>query len=547
MVTMRRAALLLLALGLWSGCHRGSTTASSGATPASRASASGGAEAAEPSAAPDALDAQAVLSPEASAPSSSAAPSASFLAFPFGAPAPIARYSCPVVVVGGPFRAFLADGDTRVAFVDGDDLLALVNRSPTGALPPTYAPKDLVDLRDLSPQRPSACESGHACLRRDAAVALRRMFEAMKGDGIVGRVDSAFRGFGTQCWVFDGWAAKARGGFCEAATQSALPGHSQHQLGTTVDAFTSDWAEQGARNGEGVFRNGFGCTKGGRWFDDNAYRFGFVVSYPIDPDDRKDGSRCQPRVDRAVPIDPKTGYKHEPWHLRYVGVEAAGRYHDAWSESGPGTAAEITLEQWLRAQRGLVGDSELPVCDGCECGACATMEGGAHKNPCGDASLLLGDNGRVVAPREEPQIVDAVARKGDDGAMIVEVTVEVPAHTPTQTPVADDEGLAYAEGAAYRALAPYAGGLTHRYDDLPGAWRVAVGGAGAAGGERWPWRASLAQTGLGATWNRANVVLPCKAGKGVVRLRVPASAGAGMRVTLLRDGEERGTRVVSGP
>jgi D-alanyl-D-alanine carboxypeptidase len=456
-----------------------------------------------------------------------------------------------VVVSGGPFHAFLADGDTRVAFVDGDDLLALVNRSPTGALPPTYAPKDLVDLRDLSPQRPAACESGRNCLRKEAAVALRRMFEAMRGDGLVGRVDSAFRGFGTQCWVFDGWAAKAHGGFCEAATQSALPGHSQHQLGTTVDAFTSDWAEQGAKTGEGVFRNGFGCTRGGRWFDENAHRFGFVVPYPIDPDDRKDGSRCQPRADRSVPIDPKTGYKHEPWHLRYVGIEAATRYHDAWVESGPGTAGEITLEQWLRAERGLAGDSELPVCDGCECGACATMEGGGHKTPCGDASLLLGEDGRVLAPREPPRIVDAVVKGGggSGGDLLVEVSVDVPAHTPTQTPVADDGGLSYAEGATYRAVVSLPGGLVHRYLDLPGAWRVGVGidtetkTKTERDGERWPWRASLAEPGLGATWNRANLVLPARAGRGVVRIRVPASAAAGkLRVALLKDGEEYGSR-----
>ena len=46
------------------------------------------------------------------------------------------------------FRSFLAAADTRVAFVDGDDLLALVNRSPTGALPPV--------VRPVRPRRPAA-------------------------------------------------------------------------------------------------------------------------------------------------------------------------------------------------------------------------------------------------------------------------------------------------------------------------------------------------------------------------------------------------------
>jgi D-alanyl-D-alanine carboxypeptidase len=533
-----RGAVVWFSLAV--GCHRVDQAPSShGAVPAVPFDAA----VAVATDVPVTMDAEAsIASPPLALVADAASPEmGSTTSFPFGPPSPIARYSCPVVLAGGPFRAFLAEGDTRVAFVDGDDLLAIVNRSPSGALPPTYAPRDLVDLRDLSHRSAADCEGGRACLRRDAAVALRRMFEGMHADGLLARVDSAYRGFGTQCWVFDGWAAKARGGFCEAVTQSALPGHSQHQLGTTVDAFTSDWAEQGARTGEGVFRNGFGCTRGGRWFDENAQRFGFVVSYPIDPEDRKEGSRCQVRDDRAVPIDPKTGYKHEPWHLRFVGEEAAARYHAAWLESGPGTAGEITLEQWLRAKRGLAGDTALPVCDGCQCGACATMEDGLHKNPCGDASLLLDASGQLSSPKDAPRIVSATGKRGAGGVLLVEVGVTVPAHAPTQTPVADDEGLSYAEGANYLSLAPYDGGLTHHYDDLPGAWRIGI--EAGAGPLRWPWRASLAQAGLGATWNRVNVVLPGKAGSGVVRIAIPASAaGRRVQVTLLRDGVEHDTR-----
>ncbi len=138
--------------------------------------------------------------------------------------------------------------------------------------------------------------------------------------------------------------------------------------------------------------------------------------------------RCLPRADRAVPIDPKTGYKHEPWHLRFIGVEAAARYHAAWADSGPGTSGEITLEQWLRAQRGLAGDAELPVCDGCQCGACATMAGQGNKAPCGDASLLLDESGRVAAPSEEPP-PSSWRRQGaraDAGFWIVEMGVARP-------------------------------------------------------------------------------------------------------------------------
>jgi D-alanyl-D-alanine carboxypeptidase len=441
------------------------------------------------------------------------------------------------VLAGGGFRSFLADGDTRAAFVDGDDLLALVNRSPTGALPPGYAPADLVDVHDGSTRAAWECESAHACLRREAATALHHLLDQMRVEGMPGRVESAFRGFGTQCWVFASWARQAHAGFCEATTQSALPGHSQHQLGTTVDMFTSDWASHGA-----VFRDGFGCTPGGKWLDENAWRYGFAVSYPIDPDDRKDGSRCLARWDRPVPIDPKTGYKHEPWHLRFLGVEAAAQLHDAWLASGPGSPAEITLEQWLRGRRGLVGDAELPVCDGCQCGACATMADDGDRTPCGDASLRLDASGRVVAPAEEPRLVDASVKSVGDGVVVVEAKVHAPPHTPTQTPVMGEDAPTYAEGATFQALAPYPGSKAHRYDDLPGAWRVAVEPL-PAGEARWPWRASLAQPELGATWNRANVVLPARAGDASVHLRVAVPRGAtGLRVTLLRGGVEQAAR-----
>jgi D-alanyl-D-alanine carboxypeptidase len=414
-----------------------------------------------------------------------------------------------------------------------------VNRSPTGALPPSYVPADLVDIHDLSPRTAQQCESAHTCLRHDAAAALRHLLDAMRLEGMEGRVESAFRAFGTQCWVLGGWAQKAHAGFCEATTQSALPGHSQHQLGTTVDMFTTEWAEKGD-----VFRDGFGCTRGGKWLDDNAWHHGFVVSYPIDPDDRKDGSRCAARWDHSVPIDPKTGYKHEPWHVRYVGVDDAARFHDAWLASEPGSPGEITLEQWLRAERGLVGDAELPVCDGCECGACSTLAQDGDKAPCGDASLRLDASGRVDAPSEAPRIADAVAR-ADGAALLVEVSVHAPAHTPTQPPVTEASGPTYDAGATYEALVPYPETRGHRYPDLPGAWRVAIEPVPAAGA-RWPWRASLARAELAATWNRANLVLPAKAGDTTVRVRLVAPKGtAKLHVTLLRDGVEHGTRDVA--
>jgi D-alanyl-D-alanine carboxypeptidase len=465
--------------------------------------------------------------------------------FPFGPPTGIPQYTCPVVLRGGPFRRYMAPADTRVAFVDGDDLLALVNRSPTGALPPDYAPRDLVDLKDGSARTAARCD-GRLCLRHDAAEALHAMLDRMRADGVEGHISSAYRGFGTQCWVFSSWAHQAHGGFCEATEQSALPGHSQHQLGTTVDLFTRAWAAEGAVSGKGVFRNGFGCSTGGRWIDENAWTFGFVVSYPIDPDDRREGSRCVPRSDRSVPIDPKTGYKSEPWHVRFIGVDAAAQFHSAWQASGPGTPDEITLEQWLRSKRGLLGDTELPVCDGCHCGACATMADDDRGTPCGEQALRLDDTGKLRTAPEEPRVVDAQITSAGD-AVTVDVTVHVGPHTPTQTPVTTDDGPSYGADATYESLAPYPESKAHRYPDLPGAWRVAVEPVPEAP-IAWPWRASLAKPELAEVWNRANLVLPARGGDVRVRVRaVPPAGTRKLRITVLRDGVEHETREVDRP
>jgi D-alanyl-D-alanine carboxypeptidase len=49
---------------------------------------------------------------------------------------------------------------------------------------------------------------------------------------------------------------------------------------------------------------GFANTAAGRWLKKNAYKYGFILRYPKGKEDI-------------------TGIIYEPWHFRYVGVEAA--------------------------------------------------------------------------------------------------------------------------------------------------------------------------------------------------------------------------------
>lgn len=394
---------------------------------------------------------------------------------------------------------------TPLAPVDGSALLAVVDRSARFALSSGYAPADLVDVETLHPASVAYCEPpGGQCLRREAALALRSMMDAMRAHGTPGYVHSAFRAFDAQCAVFRRWSRQDGQGMCQASTASALAGHSQHQLGTALDLFTVQWARGG-----GVIRPGFGCTEGGRWLAEHGWEYGFVLPYPLPLDERASGSMCERRAGTGDRIDPRTGYRYEPWHVRYIGVEHARAFHEAWRASGPGTETELTLGQWLRARVGIAGDADLPVCDGCACGACTTFAtGDAATTPCGARALVLGADGEPVTEEAAPEI-EAVDAANEGEHTRVTIHLRVAAHTTTQTPV-DPRG--HPAG---------------RYPSLPGAWRLVLENTV---GEGLSVRAAIWE-GEAGRLDGANTLLPAPAGRPTVTVRVP-------RVSVLRVGLE---------
>jgi D-alanyl-D-alanine carboxypeptidase len=101
-----------------------------------------------------------------------------------------------------------------------------------------------------------------------------------------------------------------RDGLKKAATYSARPGHSEHQTGLTMDV--------SGHSGTCAAEDCFADTKEALWLADHAAEHGFIVRYP--------------KGKEAV-----TGYKYEPWHLRYVGVESAQEI----------TKQKITLEEYV--------------------------------------------------------------------------------------------------------------------------------------------------------------------------------------------------------
>jgi zinc D-Ala-D-Ala carboxypeptidase len=173
-----------------------------------------------------------------------------------------------------------------------DDLGVLVD--PSHSLPSDYAPKDLVPLQDYG-----VPTLGREALRREAAEHLGRLVESAAADAEELVVASAFRSYREQQLSHERLRSVFGAG---AGMMSATPGHSQHHLGTAVD-FTN------AAAGYQVWGR-FARTSAYWWLEHHAWKYGFVLAYPR-------GEKEQ------------TGYKWEPWHYRYVGVQDAKQIEDS--------------------------------------------------------------------------------------------------------------------------------------------------------------------------------------------------------------------------
>lgn len=136
-------------------------------------------------------------------------------------------------------------------------------------------------------------------MRPEAATALATMLQAGKTEaGLDFSVQSGYRSFASQTGVYDD--DKAQHGQAYADTDTARPGHSEHQTGLAVDI--------SAVPAKCSLAACFADTPQGKWLAANAWRFGFLLRYPAD----------------KVAV---TGFTFEPWHFRYIGVPLATELH----------------------------------------------------------------------------------------------------------------------------------------------------------------------------------------------------------------------------
>ena len=161
----------------------------------------------------------------------------------------------------------------------------------TYALPKRYRPPGLVSTS-------LAGLSGGGEVRKFVIPDLTAMATAARKAGAGLTVVSAYRSYSYQVGLFQ--REVERYGPAIAKRSVARPGHSEHQLGVTIDF--------GAAKGPGVVFQKFGRTAAGRWMRSNSWKFGWILSYP----------RGQTS---------KTCYYSEPWHFRYVGRDEAAKVH----------------------------------------------------------------------------------------------------------------------------------------------------------------------------------------------------------------------------
>lgn len=133
---------------------------------------------------------------------------------------------------------------------------------------------------------------GRGEIKEEAYQAFLELYEKASKEDLHPYISSPYRSYNRQNQLYTNYSNKD--GINKADTYSARPGYSEHQTGLAMDLGTS--------NNTNI--NDFENSKEFEWMQKNAHKYGFILRYP--------------KGKEYI-----TGYMYEPWHYRYVGVEAA--------------------------------------------------------------------------------------------------------------------------------------------------------------------------------------------------------------------------------
>lgn len=157
-------------------------------------------------------------------------------------------------------------------------------------LKPSYAPSDLVSVQQAGFTEPFLVRSPVI----DDLAALR--VAAERAGNPIG-IAAGYRSYLSQDSLYRRRIQTEGRKMAQAKTARA--GHSEHQLGTTLDFKTA---------GASDVDSSWEAEPAGKWLAENSWKYGFVMSYPA-------GRTRQ------------TCYWYEPWHYRYFGRERAKKIH----------------------------------------------------------------------------------------------------------------------------------------------------------------------------------------------------------------------------
>ncbi len=145
---------------------------------------------------------------------------------------------------------------------------------------------------------------------------MNQMISAAHQDGIGLAVVSAYRSNSQQIDNFNKHISQYMSmgysyseSYQKTSKYVTIPGTSEHEMGISADILSYDYMSM---------NQGFADTDSAEWLKEHAWEYGFILRYPEGKEDI-------------------TGIVFEPWHFRYVGIEAA--YYI--------TSNDLTLEEFI--------------------------------------------------------------------------------------------------------------------------------------------------------------------------------------------------------